>query len=300
MHTLEIPGARIYREFPSELSELSADQFLFFTEQFLRLMDGKITLHGFKVLLAGKFLKFKKRAKFYAMGEAVIEEINDNIARIAEEMDSFLVYEENTVTIKVAFTENLLPNIGCYYGPSDVLADCTAFEYKEAHAAFIQYVNTKKVEHLDRLMAVLYRKRKRFLPLLMLKPSFDGQVRRGFSPKSNPVLLEKRQKWMSKRPFHVKYGVFLIFQAFEEFLRSGEIDIDGNAICLAELYKGDGDGGDAGIGMMGLFFELAESRVFGTLDDVMGTNIYDIFTRIYQLVKMSDNLKIKMENDKNK
>ncbi|MCX6232741.1 MAG: hypothetical protein NTZ33_14480 [Bacteroidetes bacterium] len=340
MHTLEIPEAGIYREYPSELEELSPKQFLYFTELFLQLLEGRITLHGFRVKLAAKFLNLKKTARHFALVEEKADDINDNLSRIAAEMDSFLNYggfdastplsgrspERDVVTIKMGFTKNLLPAIGNLYGPDDHLQNCTGFEYKEANSAFKQFVTSlgtstgfdsaqpptlsdqrstdsahpqAGIEHLDRLIAILYRPRKKFLWLKFLQQRFDGECRVAFTPKSNPKLLEKRQRKVSKLPFHVKYGVFLIFQAFEEFLRSGEIEIDGNAICLADLYKGGEEGNDSGIGMMGLFYELAESKVFGDLDQVMNTNIYDIFTRIYQLVRMSENLKKQTENVKN-
>ncbi len=301
MHTIEIPSAKIYKEFPSELQELSPKQFLFFTKQFLELLGKKISLHDFKVLLASKFLQFKKTLKFYTCHESVQEEIYDSITRLTETMDSFLEYrDDNSVTINVSFTKNILPKIGKYYGPGDVLQNCTGFEYKEAHSAFKQFDKTQEVEHLDRLIAILYRPRKRWLFLLRLKKEFNGQTRTEFKTKSNPRFLEKRQKHFAKLPFHVKYAVFLIFQAFEEFICTGEIEIDGNEISLSELYKNDGDSVDPGIGIMSLFFELAESNVFGNLNKVMDTNIYDIFTRIYQLVKTSDHLKNKTENAENK
>lgn len=302
MHTLEIPSAKIHREFPSELNELKPDQFLFLVKWFLLLLDKKIDLHDFKILLSAKLLKLKKNIKFYAASEQTKEEIYDNLSAIAQQMDSFLTFENETVSLKTNCTVNLLPKIGKLLGPDDVLSDCTAFEYKNAHSAFTQYLNTQKGEYLDRLIAILYRPRKKFLIFKMMKANFNGQYREEFTAKTNPLLLEKRVKKVAKLPYHVKYAVFLVYLGFEEFIRTGEIEVDGNQICLAELYGNENNTteDEKGIGLIGLFYELAESRVFGNIEAVMNTNIYDIFCRIYQLVKMSEKLKKQYENDKSK
>ena len=302
MHTLDIPSAKIHIKFPSELNELKPDQFTYLVEQFLLLLNNQISLHDFKVLIASKFLKLKKNARFYALKEEAKEEIYDNISAIAEEMDSFLTYENECVSLKTNCTVNLLPRIGKLLGPDDVLSDCTAFEYKEAHSAFTQFVNTQNGEYLDRLIAILYRPRKKFLFFKMMKNDFNGQYRQEFTPKTNPLLLEKRIKKVAKLPYHIKFAVFLIYLGFEEFIRTGEIEVDGNQISLADLYSNDSSEStdEKSIGLIGLFYELAESRVFGNIDEVMNTNIYDIFCRIYQLVKMSDKLKKQLENDKSK
>jgi hypothetical protein len=300
MHTLEIPSKKIFKEFPSQLQELNKKQFLYFTYLFLQLLEKNITINDFKVLLVSNLLNIKKTTNWHLLTDEKKEEIYNNLSNIADNMNTFLDYTGTNCTIRTSFTKNLIPNIGKYYGPADVLSDCNAFEYKEAHAAFQQFISTQNVEYLDRLIAVLYRKKRKFLPLLQRLQNFDGQIRERFTPKTNPKLIEKRIKHFSKLSFHVKYAVFLIYQSCEEFLRDGEIEIDGNPINLSELYKNDDNSSDTGIGLMGMFFELAESKVFGELQNVMNTNIYDIFTRVYQLVRISENMKKQYkQNDSN-
>ena len=304
MNTIEIPYYNIKREFPSSIQELTSKQFLYLTVLFIKLMSDRISIEDFKVLLVCHLLKIKKGAKWYRLKADDKNIVMDNLSRLSVLADGFLQYdasdEDNQVrvTISTNFTRNLIPRIKNYYGPEDVLQNCTAFEYKCALTAYKLYNDTQKEEYLDELVAVLYRKKRNFLWIKKYFYHYKSDVRRPMKHDTNPLFLEKRAKKLSKVRFEIKYGVYIIFQAFVNYMCSETITIDGYKIDLASLHKDTDSADDDGIGMIGLFYELAESKVFGSLVDVMNTNIYDILVRLYQLVKMSEKLR-KPTDDKN-
>lgn len=311
MHTLEISGSDIKKEFPGSIQEMNSKQYLLFIKLFLELVSGAIDVNGFKISLVCKLLDIKKNIPLKWMKEDKKEIVLDNIRRLADTMESYLTTstplsdpdhieesEQSIITIDTNFTRNPLPKIKNLYGPDDVLTNCTGYEYKEAISSYKKYIDTKNDAYLDELIAILYREKKRFIFVKRHLSSFNGETRRVFTDKTNPNFLKKRIQKVSNLPFHVKYGVLVMFQAFQDFMTRGEIEIDGNKINLSVLYEGGSSDADNGIGMIGLFYELAESKVFGTLEDVMNTNIYDILTRVYQLVQINNKSKQK-NNDSN-
>lgn len=323
MHTIEITGSGIKKEFPGSIQEMNSKQYLLFIKLFLELVLGTIDINEFKISLVCQLLDIKKNIPLKWMKEDKKEIVLDNIRRLADTMESYLtphpepllegegemqnlpfpseggVKQASFITIDTNFTRNPLPKIKNLYGPDDVLTNCTGYEYKEAITAYKKYIDTKNDVHLNELIAVLYREKKRFLFVKRHFSSFNGEVRRAFTDKTNPIFLKKRIQKVSKLPFHVKYGVLVIFQAFQDFMTRGEIEIDGNKINLSVLYEGGSSDADNGIGMIGLFYELAESKVFGTLEDVMNTNIYDILTRVYQLVQLNKKINSKKNDSSN-
>ena len=304
MHSLEIAGDKTYM-YPDSIQEMNSKQFIYFIKLYFQLLNNSIDVSEFKILLVCQLLNIKKSIKWFWMNKNKKEIVMDNLKYLSETMESFLetIVDPETgqkhITISTLFTQNPLPKIKNLHGPGEVLNNCTGYEYKEACSAYNSYIRTENIDDLDKLIAILYRKKKLFLFIWKLLPGFNGEVRRVLKHNTNPIFLQKRVKKVSKLPYHVKYGVFIIFHAFETFMTTAEINIDGNKIDLSKLYSSGGDDADQGIGMMGLFYELAESNVFGKLDDVMNTNIYDIITRVYQLIEIQKKLNkpIPIKND---
>ena len=128
-------------------------------------------------------------------------------------------------------------------------------------------------------------------------PNYDGQIRIKFSPKSNPLSLEKRIKKMKLCSYAQLYYVFLFFKACEEFLLHGRPTIDGKEINLSVLYEGAKGGTDDGIGLMGILFTLAETNVFGDIDKTADTGLYDVLSRLYQVTLQYKNINKPTKND---
>ena len=116
----------------------------------------------------------------------------EQISLISELCESF--FEEvqqdgKTIkTFKLNFTRNFIPKIcGRYYGPADAFQDLTFCEYRIAHGFFAEYARNGKPDDLNKLIAVLYRPRKRFYWLIKHFASFNGQQRQPFTSMFNPI-----------------------------------------------------------------------------------------------------------------
>ncbi len=300
MNTIEIPEVNFYKEFPSELDELKPSEFEFLVKQVIAYQSGVISENDMLTAISFHLIGIRKSVKWFRLNQDQIEIVVDNVNRINEIIRDFFDEQQSEngqkiLVFKNGVSRNLLPKIKKLYGPDSVLQNCSFFEYKQAHAEYVLYLKNQNIENLNRLIAILYRPKKWFLPILKLLPNFPGDVRRKFSPLSNPLILEKRVKYVSKLPYYYKYAFFLIYTGFESFLRTGDIEIDGNEISLSALYSNSTGTEDTGVGLTGLLYELSESKVFGSVNDTANTNLYDVLVRIYQLVKMSEIIKRKAD-----
>ncbi len=306
MHKIEIYEKGVFREFPENIDEMTGGQFLYFIDRVLQYLGEKITLSQFKVSLVQRFLNIRYDFRYATLSVAEKEEIQGNILRIGELCNSYFEEIEQdgkkVKTFKLTFTRNFVPVIWCgkrkYYGPGDALQDITFCEYRTAHSYFASYLSSKDEMDLCRMIAVLYRPRKPFLFLRKLFPGFDGQQRIPFTSKSNPILLEWRARRITKLPIAVRYSIFLFFSGSERYLATGKPVIDGKEIDFSILYEGsDHDPDSPDIGLTGVLFALAESKVFGSIQETDDQNLYDVMVRLYQVVKQSKALEAKFKNN---
>lgn len=304
MHKIEIPEKGIVREFPQDISEMTGEQFLYFIDKVLQYLDGQINLSQFKVSLVRRFLNIRYDFRYATLTVAEKEEIQGNIIRLGDLCESFFEEIEQdgkkTKTFKLTFTRNFVPVIWCgkrkYYGPADALQDITFCEYRTAHSYFVSYLETKHEEDLDWLIAVLYRPRKPFHFLRKMLPGYNGQQRVPFTALSNPILLEKRARKVASLPKAVRYAIFLYFSGCERFLATGKPVIDGREIDFSILYEGsERDPDSPDIGLIGILYGLAESKVFGSIRETDDQNLYDVMVRLYQVVKQNKSLESKMK-----
>ena len=191
------------------------------------------------------------------------------------------------------FTKNLVPwfrtwRLGWrkFYGPGDFLQGMSFAEYKDALAAAMKYMETHEDEWLDRLTAIMYRRRRPGLRRIMKQPDFDGRTRVPY----NPVQLERDVKRMRKVNFGIKYMALMYVSGCLWTLKTYEdgIEIDGVKMDFSILFKPSGRNGSDqekgdSVGMIGMMMALAESGVFGNIKDVANTDVWDILVRIYQL-----------------
>jgi hypothetical protein len=202
-------------------------------------------------------------------------------------------------TFKLTFTKNFIPVIcGRFHGPKDALQDSTFAEYRIAHGYYAAYLESHSEDDLNHLVAVLYRPPKRFLWLKKMLPSFDGQCRIPIRSNSNPLLLEKRVRQIAQLPLAVRYGIFLYFSGCEQFLAKGSIELDGKTIDFSIIYEKPEEGVESpDIGLLGILYNLAETKVFGSIEETDGQNIYDIMIRLYQVVMQQKAMEAKFKSN---
>jgi hypothetical protein len=304
MHKLEIPQKNIVREFPSEISEMSQSEFILFIDLVLRYLSGTISIDEVKIQLIKKLLNIRYDFRYMLYSEEEREHAQAEIFRLSELCESF--FEEITrdgkqvKTFKLSFTKNFIPRIcNRYYGPQDALQDLNFAEYRMAHSYYTAYIESKNEDDLNHLIAVLYRPRKRFFRLKRLLPSYDGQHRVPLTAKSNPLFLEQRAADIADLPMAIRYGIFLFFSGCEEFLAKGSVTVDGKEIDFSILYEKSGDSGSDSpdIGLVGILYSLAETKVFGSIEETDGTGLYDIMIRLYQVVKQQKAMEEKYKHN---
>ena len=299
MHTIEVSEEEKIIQVPSTLEEMTMDQFIHFVELLLQFIRQEITIEQFKIRLLLKLADIRYSATYYMLSSSRKETIDAQVYHLSQLMDSFFVEEtreEKPIwVLNTRFIKNFIPKIcSKYFGPDDAMSNCTFAEYRSAYTFYKAYLSTNLEDDLNHMIAVLYRPKKRFYSILKHLGYFDGQKRIRFTCHSNPLFLEKRAKQIAKLPFAIRYGIFLFFSGCNENLSKGSIEVDQQVIDLSILYKkSDTSSSTSDIGLIGLLFSLAETKVFGSLDETDNQNIYDIMLRLYQVVRQYESLKAK-------
>lgn len=274
MRSVDIAG-KVYN-IPSEMEELSAEQYLLFVKLLLEADKGKLTLHDVKVFMIVKILKIvgiNQLDKYHAEKK---EAILDNLSRLVPMMDFLFQDDEDGVRPNIQFTRNLAPSFRMglirYYGPADTLSDLTFQEYIDAHSHYVDFIESKMAFEgsLNLLISVLYRPQKIGYHIRKHLSTFDGQRRKEY----NDNMVKNRAKWIHKLSYHIKYAIFLWYQACENFLRGGTLTVEGKEINLSKLYQGGSSSKKDDIGLAGILYSLAETQVFGNVKETARENIF--------------------------
>lgn len=306
MHKIEFSVRNMTRDFPSELEEMTREQFLTFVDLALQHLNGKINIEEFKIRLVKSFLQVKLGLLDAFMTASEREDAYAEIYRLSDLCESF--FEEidhqgkKQKTFKLKFTKNFIPKLkvkgGALYGPADSMLDATFAEYRIAHGFFVDYIRTSADEDLNKLCAALYRPRIRWYFIKKHLPSFSGAHRVPITSSSNPLLFEKRVRSIARLPVALRYAIFLFFSGCEQFLATGTIQVDGKPIDLSIIYEKSEDAGDSpDIGLVGILYSLAETKVFGSIEETDNQNLYDVMVRLYQVVKQSRALEEKYKQN---
>ena len=286
MHQIEIPSKNVVIKFPSEIDEMTNQQFVRYLFYVLQYIDGNIDEQKFKYSLTILLLEIRRGFLHPFMSDDRIKEAEANLVRISELMSGFIEDEPQTGRreFKLKSHRNFVPRIRNYHGPRNGFENLTYCEYRVARGYFKAYAQDNNESDLNHLVAVLYRPAKFMWFFRKNLKSCDGEIRVPFNSKSNPLFLNRRVKRIAKVPFHIRYSVFIYFSACEDFLKTGRPMVDGNEIDLSKLYTTEGEGtGKADVGLVGLLFSLAETGVFGSIDQTDNTNLWDIMIRLYQV-----------------
>lgn len=291
MHKIEFSHKGKIRMIPSQVEEMDQEQFIHFVDLVMQYVSGHISIAQLKSSLIIKLLNVKLKIMDAFLTVEERENVYAEIYRLGDLCDSFFEEIEQdgkkVKSFKLTFTKNFIPCLcGKYYGPLDALADITFCEYRLAHSHYVAFLSSHDEQDLNRMIAVLYRPRKSWLWIRQMLRSYDGQKRIPLYATSNPLLLDARAKEIGKLPMALRYGIFLFFSGCERFLSTGTLTIDGRQIDLSIIYeKGEDEVDSPDIGLIGILYSLAETKVFGSIEETDNQNLYDIMVRLYQVVK---------------
>ncbi|MFV0376915.1 MAG: hypothetical protein ACK5JD_06375 [Mangrovibacterium sp.] len=307
MNTIEVPERNVKVEFPSCWGEMDEEQFACVVQNWLKLMDGKINPDEFMLIVLYNFMGIK-RGPFHDWKDKRLsrEQLEDKFANVWQltELLTWLIRVEDTEDGPTGFlnyTEirNRMPELendgGVFIlGPADAMIDITFGEYRRAWAHFEAYTLNRKHIDLDRLIATLYRPVRENYNELKHRPDFDGHKREPF----NPYLTDHYAELLKKVPFWKKYIVYTWFGNCDKFIKEEELELDGRPLTFAPLFtrKKQTDEeletlDENDLGLTGLLYMIAESKLFGDSSQVDRTDYIDILTALLYWKQQADKIR---------
>jgi hypothetical protein len=180
---------------------------------------------------------------------------------------------------------NLIPEYRGLKGPQSAGFDLRFKEYRTACWMYNNYTVEHDIDSLNGLVGILYRKEAK-----TTKPSFNGDFREPF----NQYHLAKYAKRVAYWPEHIKWGIYLWFGYFCQYLMTGDFSIEGNDISFAPLFSAESDPEgkrDDSLGMTSILFTLAESRTFGNVDETDNALLFKVMLKLLNDDITAKNLK---------
>lgn len=252
--------------FAEDVWELNAEQYLFYLNLVLENIAGNVTdpqdikmrlfAHLTDLKLGWK-LAFRKMETEEAVWSALTDKINL--------LDSFFDIEENDMgkklyNLHIKCTKNLLPEYKKYKGPDNFLNDIRWYQFKNALNAMKMLdiaMKEKNVVEIAKYTSDIFY-------ALYTKP-----------PKAKYIQL----------PDTVQYHALMYFSYWYELITTTPIEINGEEIDFAILWKTDPDAPQNEkdkSGWLGITFAIAESGVFGTNEDVDNEKLLNVLMLIYR------------------
>jgi hypothetical protein len=256
----------IRRSLPSTWNELSLNQLIYVS----RLFNGKLNLFDFRVKALREFLSIKR----------------STFKRIDPEDAYFLNETLDFLTKEVSLTRNVIPVIRTglrkYYGPSDAMTNCTFGEFTLASSVLDEYHKSGSEDHLDQLVAILYRPKKMF-----------WYIRKHFTDHQDPRVrfmnrsLKKRACRMTLVDHCIKHSVLLFFSGVLNSL----------TVLYPYVYCQKDESNNQDNGWASLIISLADGKTDDkSLETVMNSNLYNVFIGLNKKAKEYQDYLDKIEN----
>lgn len=289
MHKIEFPSTGKVIEFPSEINEMSSDQYTQFSGLVYQFTNQQISFAELKIKLTYVLLNMDRKVDVSKESEKV-DRVSENVLMISHLMEGFFKTESKDgkqfKTIILNSIQNHIPEVGkkkdLFIGPKAALTDCTFAQYIQALNAFHDFAKTNDQHYLDMLFAILY------------KPK--GSV---YDTKQIDELSSNSLQF----DIGIKYGVYLFFAACQDWIvNNKDLQIGGgNSVDLTVLFKPNENtepGDQKGIGMLSALYSLAESGVFGDMEKAGKQNLYDAL--VYMVQKHNEVEKMKRDAKNNR
>lgn len=198
------------------------------------------------------------------------------IYRLSQTLDWQWSVEDNTVSLNFDSTVNLLPEWYGLIGPASHGADLTFGEFRYAVIMMNEYTTTQDVTYLNSLCAVLYR------------PVDENCKKIKFSQDN----IQHSLSDIAKIPEYVRWGIYAWFASFCKFLFTGTFILDGCEICFAPVFGSSGNDytPEQSLGMNSILFSVAESGVFGNIEDVDNTQLMRVLLKLLDDKQKADSL----------
>lgn len=234
-----------------------------------------LALTGWKMA----YTSVKWHYRFIIDWKTVVEIQIFQLNELLHQLD-FLTKETETRNGKVTFIysklyENKILHYGLFfrkYGPADQLFNITFGEYLAADTYFNRYFETNNQEFLDKLVATLYRPKKKG-NRKEIKAS--GDVREPF----NSHTVESRAKHLQYADPALKTAVLLFYQGCKHALIER----------FPNVFRNDG-GGRSRYGALSLVDSLTNGDVTKS-ESIRSQYLYDVFVHLDNLVEQNERMK---------
>lgn len=303
MITVEIPGKDVYAELPEGWDELTVEQFGIIVKNWIKLTDQKISIDEFRIIVLYELLGMKRSPlqgfRDRRLSTEDIQERFHNLWHLCQTLNWIFEFDNSeghpVISLSYKGVVNMIPVLETVqyelHGPGDGMFDISFSEYRYAWKYFESYIINRKNDDLDMLVAILYRPQREDYDRICLLPTFDGQRRETF----NINLTAHYAEICRSIPYWQKYAIFHWFGNCDRFIKEDEIDLDGKMITFAPLfgartYEPDGEFESNDLGLTGLLLALAESKVFGSMEQADKANYIDVLMALLYWKKQNDKL----------
>jgi len=255
-----------HRSLPANWNDLTRNQLLYVS----RLFRERLTIAEFRVKVLREFLSLKRKS----------------FNRIDPEDAHFLCGTLDFLIKEVSLTRNVIPVIRTglrkYYGPIHSMTNCTFGEFTLASSFFDEYQKTGSEDHLDQLVAILYRPTKVF-----------WSIRKHYTDHPDPRVrfknrtLSTRAARMAKIDRCLKDSVLLFF--------IGVLNSLTNLYPYVYRQRDESDSHDNGWAT--LIISLADGKTDDrSLETVMNSNLYNVFIGLNKKAREYQDYLDKIEN----
>ncbi len=221
----------------------------FVTMAALRICGLKI--RGMHIIEGSKVFRFRYHRTIIYLNVAIVNSIKEKLR--------FLTGQSRlTINLFQYFRVGMTK----YYGPESKLFNVSFDEFRSAENSYLAYNNTRDIQYLNRLVAILYRpKSGNYNPKSI---DYNGDIREPF----NDYLVKYRVKKIKRIPLEKKLAVHLFFTGCVAFMRD-EFDL--------VFEEGEGDGTSRSRLYSALMLETYLKNGKVSDEKITSVNIYKIF-----------------------
>jgi len=288
MNILELAEKNVLVNVPSDLDEMTPQQYRYVMQQVVFLNAGRIDEDAFRLRVFYKLANIQRDWRTILWerfsSKTAVEEKNANAYILSKIYTGFLFKpsEKNEKQLEINYDSvvNYLPVLkagASYHGPADLLQDLTFGEFSAAIEYMNQYFLDKEIATLNMMIACLYR------PAGGNPDNNGGRIREPFNKYRIIALakpLNKIQPWQ-------RTAILLWFTWCIKCLQVEDLIINGRKINLSPLFPGagkkekTGNKPGSGLGWTSVLFNLSKENVFGDIEKVERTDFFDVLLFMY-------------------
>lgn len=160
----------------------------------------------------------KKGRKKYIVSSEDINFITSHFEFLFTKIEDENKHTQYVINSKL--TKNIIGsfNLGLrkYYGPADAITNLKFAEYIHSETQYANYKKYKDNEHLDKLVAVLFRKKKSFHFVRKYFINYDGDIRKKF----NDSFIDRHSKKINRLNSDTKLAIVWYYEGCRWFLKT--------------------------------------------------------------------------------